>query len=211
MTSFNRFLAIGAVALLGGSCTALKVVTHNPSIDPVDLPTGAYRVDPHHWSITFDVDHLGYSRFTMRFDRAAADLDFQATDPEHSRVEATIDAASIDTNVPDLDSLVKGPDMLDADHYPDIRFVSTELRRTGKNSGEMTGNLTIKGESRPITLAVAFNGGAPNPLTGEDTLGFTATGHVDRASFGLGTWFPAVGDDLHVTIQAEFVRPREKL
>jgi polyisoprenoid-binding protein YceI len=60
-----------------------------------------------------------------------------------------------------------------------------------------------------MILAVTFNGGAVNPLTGDDTLGFSATGHLDRGSFGLGAWFPAVGNELRLTVQAEFIKPRK--
>jgi len=196
------------LALIASSCTAVRVVTHTTSDDPVDLPAGVYHVDPPHCSITFDVDHLGYSRFTMRFDRASAQLDFTPQAPEISRVTAVIDASSLDTNVAALDRLVKGVDLLDVEHFPEIRFASKTLQRTGKNSGVMTGALTIHGETRPVSLTVTLNGGAPNPLTGDDTLGFTATGTFDRADFGLTNWYPAVGTTLHVVIQVEFVKPR---
>jgi polyisoprenoid-binding protein YceI len=197
-----------ALALFLGSCTAIKVVTHATSGDPADAPKGVYSLDPHHWSLIFDVDHLRYSRVVMRFDQAHASLVFQPDEPERSVVMAVIDAASLDTNVAELDRLVMGPEMLDAAHYPEIRFVSRALRRSGDNRGDMTGDLTLHGETREVTLAVIFNGEAPNPLTGEDTLGFTATGHFDRSSFGLGTWYPAVGNEVQIMIQAEFVKSR---
>ena len=206
----RRFLAIGAIALSCGSCTAVKVLTHSTTDDPVELPSGAYQLDPHHWSVTFDVDHFGYSRFVMRFDRAKADLDFNAASPEQSRVKVAIDAASIDTNVAELDALVKSDALLEAEKYPEIEFVARELRRTGKNSGEMAGELTIHGESRPIVIAVTLHGGGTNPLNGDETLGFSGNTHVDRAAFGLFKWYPAVGNDIHVAIEAEFVRHPSK-
>jgi len=199
-----RFAVPALVALACASCTAVKVVTHSTSADPIDAPSGLYHVDPHHWSVTFDVDHLGYSRFVMRFDRMDGDLDFHADDPGSSSMTARIAAASLDTNVAELDELVRGPDLLDAERYPEIRFVSRQLLVTGKNTGEMSGDLTIHGETRPVTLAVTFNGGAANPLNDKYTLGFAATGHFDRSSFGLSRWYPAVGREIRVTIEAEF-------
>jgi polyisoprenoid-binding protein YceI len=193
---------VGLVA----SCTAVRVVTHAPSSDPIDAPAGRYELDPHHASVVFDVDHLSYARFVMRFDRLSAALDFSPAEPEQSRLAATIDAASIDTNDLDVDRLVKGPDMLDAARYPEIRFDSTGSRRTGTDTGEVTGNLNVHGRTLPITLQVKFNGGAPNPLTRADTLGFTATARFDRSALGLNAWFPAVGDRVNVVIQAEFVK-----
>ena len=188
------------------ACTALKVVTHSTDADPADSPAGHYQMDPHHWTISFEVDHLGYSRFLMRFDQATADLDFDPADPERSKVAVDIQSASIDTNAAELDALVKAGPMLDVANYPDIRFQSRTLHRTGKSTGEMTGELTIKGETRPVTLAVVFNGGGKNPLTGDDTIGFSAVGSFDRGKFGLANWYPAVGAELQIRIEAEFVK-----
>lgn len=205
-TTIRRIGLIGFAAVILGSCTAARVATHSTDADPVAAPPGGYTLDEHHWSIVFDVEHLGYSRFVMRFDRAAARLDFASDRPEDSRVAVKIDAASIDTNVAELDRMIAGPDMLDAAHNPEITFVSTRIRRTGATTGEITGDLTIRGRSVPVTLAATFNGGAPNPLTRVPTLGFAAAGSFDRSSLGLNMWFPAVGNVVNVTIQAEFAK-----
>jgi len=198
----------GAVLALGlltsSSCTAVKVVTHTTSADPVDAPAGLYHLDPHHWSLTFDVDHFGYSRFVMRFDKMTADLDFHPDDPAQSHVSARIETASLDTNDAELDEMVRGPDLLESERFPEITFVSRALRATGKNTGEMDGDLTLHGQTLPVTLSVTFNGGASNPLTDKHTLGFSATGHFSRSAFGLGRWYPAVGREIQLRIEAEF-------
>ena len=198
--------AISAACVIA-ACTPLRVVTHHVSTAEAQVGAGRYQLDPYHWSVTFDVEHFGYSRFVMRFDRVGAQLDWRDGGIAHASVDATIDAASVDTNVPALDRLVKGKDMLDAARYPQIRFVSTGFERTGDARGTLTGDLTIHGVTRPVTLDVTFNGSAPNPLTKQPTLGFSAHGHFSRAQFGLGRWFPAVGDDIRVRIQAEFAKP----
>lgn len=187
------------------ACTALSVVTHSVSPDEASVPAGHYQLDPHHWNVSFDVDHFKYSRFVMRFDKTTAQMNWNAGGMDQSTVTATIDATSLDTNVPILDKMIKGADMLNVESNPTIRFVSTQFKRTGDKKGELTGDLTIRGTTRPVTLAVTFNGHAPNPLTKQQTLGFSADGHFSRAQFGLSTWYPAVGDDVHVAIQAEFV------
>jgi polyisoprenoid-binding protein YceI len=199
--------AVVCAAFALSACTPLRVVTH--SVSPVEsqVSVGSYQLDPHHWSVTFDVEHLSYTRFVMRFDRVDAKLEWRDGGMANSSVEATIDAASLDTNVPALDKLVKGEDMLDVERYPQIRFVSTRFERTGDAHGTLTGDLTIRGVTRPVTLDVTFNGYAPNPLTKQPTLGFSARGHFSRAQFGLATWYPAVGDDIGVRIEAEFAKP----
>ena len=189
------------------ACTPLRVVTHSVSSVESAVPVGGYELDPHHWTVTFDVEHFGYSRFVMRFDRVSAQLDWREGGMDRSSVEATIDATSLDTNVPILDRLVKGKDMLDVAQYPQIRFVSTRFERTGDARGTLTGDLTIHGVTRPVTLDVTFNGYAPNPLTKQPTLGFSAHGRFSRAQCGLATWFPAVGDDVAGRIEAEFEQP----
>jgi polyisoprenoid-binding protein YceI len=205
-TTSKRRAAAAALcgALLLPACTPLRVVTHSVSNVEAAVPPGRYELDPSHWSIVFDVDHLHYSRFVMRFDRASAQLDWQNGGLEGAAVQATIDAASLDTNVPALDRMVKGEQLLDVARYGQIRFVSTRFERTGESSGRLNGNLTIHGVTQPVTLDVTFNGYAPNPLTKQPTIGFFASGHFSRAKFGLSTWYPAVGDEIDVRIEAEF-------
>ncbi|MFM0592265.1 MULTISPECIES: YceI family protein [Paraburkholderia] len=207
--SFARALMrglLGAMLLSAMACTPIQVLTHSVSQNEARVPAGRYEVDPNHTSVTFDIDHFKYTRFQIRFDRKKGQLDWNEGGLDKSTTSITIDAASIDTNVPLLDKMVKSASLLDVERYPEIRFVSTRFERTDESRGTLTGDLTIHGVTQPVTLDVTFNGFAPDPLTKQDTLGFSAEGHFSRAKFGLATWYPAVGDDIHVRIQAEFVK-----
>lgn len=204
----RRIVAAFALAASLAACTAINVATHRVDDDPVDAPAGTYRADPRHTSIVFDVDHLGFSRFAARFNEVEAVLDAVPDTPEKSRLEVTIKAASIDTNVAELDKMLTGDDMFDAARHPDITFVSKSIVRTGKGTGEVTGGLTMAGRTHPVTFAVTFNGAAPDPLTGEDKLGFSAEGTLDRPDWGLGKWWPAVGNEVRFRIEAEFAKPK---
>ncbi len=186
------------------SCTAFDVVTHTVDVRPIDAPAGIYTLDPRHFSVLFDVDHLHYIRFVARFDRVRATLHF---DPDwtHSSAEASIEASSVDTNVPILDKMLVSNGMFDATDYPDIHFHSARLTPSGANTAELDGSLTVRDKTIPVVLQVTFNGAAPDPLTHLPTMGFSARGHFSRAALGLATWYPAVGDDVNVNIQAEFV------
>ncbi|MGB8415344.1 YceI family protein [Paraburkholderia sp.] len=197
---------LSATLLTAMACTPVRVLTHTVSQNEARVPVGHYDLDPDHCSITFDIDHFKYSRFTMRFDRKQGQLDWNEGGLDKSSATITIDAASIDTNVPLLDKMVKSENMLDVSRYPEVRFASTRFERTGESRGTLSGDLTIHGVTQPVTLDVTFNGFAPDPLTKKDTLGFSADGHFSRARFGLATWYPAVGDDIHVRVQAEFVK-----
>ncbi|MEX3810661.1 YceI family protein [Paraburkholderia sp. BR13439] len=199
--------ALRGATLLGAmACTPIQVLTHSVSQNEARVPPGRYDIDQDHTSITFDIDHFKYTRFTMRFNRKQGELDWNDGGLNRSTASVAIDAASIDTNVPLLDKMVKSDSMLDVARYPQIRFASTRFERTGEARGTLSGDLTIRGVTQPVTLDVTFNGFAPDPLTKKDTLGFAADGHFSRAKFGLTTWYPAVGDDIHVRIQAEFVK-----
>jgi polyisoprenoid-binding protein YceI len=195
--TFGLLLALGA-------CTPLQVVTHHVSANESSVPVGHYELDPHHWNVSFDVDHFHYSRFVMRFDKVTGQLDWNAGGLAKSTARIVIDAASVNTNVPLLDRMVKGADMFDVARSPTITFASTSFEPTGDDKGTLAGDLTIRGVTKPVTLNVTFNGHAINPLTKQETLGFSADGHFSRSQFGLTTWYPAVGDDVHVAIQAEF-------
>lgn len=197
-------VAMGALSM--SACTPLRVVTQTVSADEARVPVGRYSLDADHWSIAFDVEHLKYSRFLMRFDRARGALDWKEGGLEAGTVDVTIDAASVDTKIPLLDKMVQGPDMFDVQTYPAIHFVGERFIRTGPAQGKLEGALTIRNVTRPVTLDVTFNGYGRNPLTKADTLGFSAQGTFGRAQFGLGTWYPAVGNDVHVRIEAEFER-----
>ncbi|MDO8290028.1 MAG: YceI family protein [Parvibaculum sp.] len=207
MTMRRNILSLLAAGLLT-ACTAFNVVTHEVNDDPVKIVSGTYDLDPLHWSLIFDVDHFGYSRYVTRFDKMDATLVAIADAPEKSSVKVVVKAASVNTRNPDLDKQLTGTDMFDAARFPDITFQSTSIKRTGAKTGEMTGTLTMRGKSHPVTLNVTFNGGAPDPLTGLDTLGFSATGKFDRSLWGMSAWWPAVGNEVRVSIEAEFVRPK---
>lgn len=197
---------LSATLLTAMACTPVRVLTHTVSQNETRVPPGHYELDRDHTSISFDIDHFKYSRFTMRFDRKQGQLDWNEGGLDRSSATITIDAASIDTNVPLLDKMVKSASMLDVSRYPEVRFISTRFERTGESRGTLSGDLTIHGVTQPVTLEVTFNGFAPDPLTKKDTLGFSAEGNFSRAKFGLATWYPAVGDDIHVRVQAEFVK-----
>src|ERR1700761_7404183 len=144
-------LSLAAVVLLS-ACTAARVVTHSVDSTLSAAPAGAYSLDPNHWSVTFDVDHLKYSRVVMRFDRAKATLRLDSTAPAQNSVEVEIDAASLDTNDKTLDKMVTGSPLLDAARYPVIRFDSTHFETTGADTAKLMGQLTVHGASTPVTL-----------------------------------------------------------
>ncbi|CAG2152264.1 Protein YceI [Cupriavidus yeoncheonensis] len=163
-----------------------------------------YVLQPQRSSVTFAVDAFSHSQIRMRFHRMNAQLERAHGDPDPGRVTVTIDAASVEAHPRFLSAIIRGGGMLDVARYPEIRFVSTHLVRTGEGSGWLFGDLTIHGVTRPVRLLVTPSGAEEDPWHG-GILAFTAVGEVSRREFGLSAWSSAVGDAVHMSIQVEFV------
>jgi polyisoprenoid-binding protein YceI len=201
-------VALGvALGLAGCANLASRVLpSHNQVTAPDKLRAGAYRLDPDHATVLFEVDHLGFSGYIGRFNTLDATLDFDPQAPQASLLDVSVDAASVDTPSDKLDAMLRGGQMFDVAKNPLLRFRSTGITVTGATTGAVTGVLTMNGISKPVTLEVTFNGGAPSRFTGKYTLGFAARSHLKRSDWGLTGWLPAVGDDVIVTIRAEFLK-----
>ena len=209
ITSIRAALAVGLSALVLTGCDALRVITHETTLDPARLEAGNYEIDPTHVSVVFKVDHFGFSNYVGRFNDARAALDYNAADPAASSLAVAIGTASVDSRNDLIDAQLRGPAFFDAENHPEATFISSGIVMTGGNSGQVTGDLTVLGRSMPVTLDVTFNGGGKNPLTQVETLGFSATGTFDRSDIGLGAWIPAVGDAVTLDIEVEFVKRAE--
>ena len=203
MIRYAPILLFAALCL--GGCGHLIPAGHQ-STKSAELEAGEYRLDPDHKAVLFKIDHLGFSELVGRFTQVDASLDFDPQAPEKSRLSVVIAADSLFLGLPDFERELQGSGYFDTKRFPDITFDSTAITVTGENSGTVTGDLTIKGRTRPVTLDVIFNGGAPNPVTGAYTLGFAAAGQIDRTAFGLGRFAPAVGRMVTLEIHAEFLR-----
>ena len=182
-------------------------------------PPGEYKLDNTHASVTFRVNHLGLSRYTARFTDIAGKLNFDPANPAAMSVEATVDPNSLETDFPldepDFDAELTGPQWLDAGRFPTITFKSTKVEPTGANTAKVTGDFTLHGVTRPLTLDVTFNGGyaAGGMDPSGARIGFSANGEIKRSEFGIAYGVPAAGtnfgvsDAVEIIIEAEFTQP----
>lgn len=174
----------------------------------VDLPAGTYRLDPRHASAIFRIRHIGLSWFTARFDNVQASLELDPADPSRSRLTAQIDPISTNTNV----LSAQGERSFDrqigrALGEQPVTFVSTSIERTGQYTANVTGDLTMNGQTHPATLQVTFAGGTVDALRGAQmVLGFSAHGTINRADWDVTDWGQFAGDEVQIVIEAEFVR-----
>ena len=167
-----------------------------------------YKIDRSHATVSFRVSHLGFSDTLAVFRKFSADIRFDPENPvaPENRVDFVIDAASIDTNWERRDEHIRGGDFLDVANHPEIRFVSTgieELEDDGSGSSvvRLTGDLTIRGATRPAEFEVVMN--RRGEMRGKEVIGFEATGRVDRREFGIDFAAPAIGAILDVWISLE--------
>ncbi len=177
-----------------------------PTLDVAVAPEGAYVLDPAHASVNWSISHSGLSFYTARFDGISGSLDFNPTDPTASHVDIRIDPLSVSTGDADWDdTLATDSKYFDGDTHGEIRFVSTSATKTTDSTGTVTGDLTLRGITKPVTLDVSYNGSGKSFGHSGATLGFSATGQIKRSDWGMSylTNF-GIGDDITLRIQAEF-------
>lgn len=223
----SQFVIAGLAAMVLSACgpTASAPASETPlSAARVTAPAGEYRLDPNHASLLFRVNHLGLSSYTVRITRFDATLDFDPGNPTVSSVAATIDLGSVRTEYPGDypanhpgspyrswdEALARSPDFFNGDAGSQATFQSTTLELTGPNTARMTGDLTFRGITSPVTLDVTFNGErVPHPMAPLSALGFSARGTFNRSDFGMNIWIPegVVSDAVEIIIQAEFHGP----
>lgn len=184
-------------------------------------PAGEYKLDLAHSSVNFRVSHLTFSRWTARFTKLDATLNADPANPAAAAITATIDARSLQTNYPlddiDFDETLIGPNWLDAAEYPTMTFRSTKVEVTSPKTAKVTGDFTLHGVTRPVTLDVTYNGGyGRHPYDPNSRIGFSAHGTLKRSDFGVSSGIPAPGsimgvsDEVEIIIEAEFTRPAPK-
>ena len=231
-------LSVSAIALVAcGAPTASEAAPATPETSAAETtagpaeapapelgPAGTYDLDPTHASLTWQVNHFGLSNYTARFTGISGTLEFDPEDLSASVLDITVDPASVETDFPG-DFKASHPDspfdtfdqeISESDAYfnsaafPAITFKSTEVTTTGHNTGTVTGDLTFRGVTKPVTLDVLYNGTASFPWAPDQPkIGFSATGSLKRSDFGMDILVPSVSDEVDLLIEVEFAKAAE--
>jgi polyisoprenoid-binding protein YceI len=164
-----------------------------------------WTVDPAHTVVGFEVDHLGYSDTIGRFHEFEAEFLFDPENPSASSLTATIDVVSIDTGHQQRDEHLRSADFFDAENYPTMTFTTTEIAMVDEDTAEVSGALTIRDVTQPLTLTVELNQLGPNPFTEDMTAGFSATGTLNRSDYGIDFGVPMIGDEITLRIESEAI------
>lgn len=173
-----------------------------------------WNVDPAHSQVGFSVKHLVISTVRGEFTKYSGVAKLDDADPTRSSVDVTIDASSIDTRVADRDAHLRSPDFLDAANHPTLTFKSTKVAKAGKDRLKVTGDLTLRGVTKPVVLDVTTTPEVKG-MGGEARRGFSATTKISRKAYGL-TWNqlveagPAVGDEVTISLDLEVVKDQPK-
>ena len=191
-----------ALVLALAAPAALAQGTTNP--DPAAVQAGTFKLDPGHSKITWSVNHFGFSTYIGQFGHADATL---ALDPKNlaaTGLDVTVDAASLGTLNPALDNQVKSKNFLDVAQFATATFHATKVTRTGERTADIAGDLTLHGVTRPLTVQATFILAGRNPVDPTYRLGFAGTARLKRSEFGMTYLLPTLGDEVTLTIEAEF-------
>ena len=175
----------------------------------VTLPAGTWNVDPVHSSIGFEVKHFGISTFRGRFTGYEGTI--ETGDGSLERVEGRVQVESVDVKDPQLAGHLQSEDFFDAANTPEIAYASTGVRQLDDERFELTGDLTIRGVTKPVALEVRVEGAGQDPY-GNDRISLTGTGVIDRTEYGI-TWNNTIeggalvlGERVRLVLSVEAVR-----
>ncbi|WP_370279182.1 YceI family protein [Pontibacterium sp.] len=204
MRLFKLFGGALLISLLLGGCGAL--VTPDKTDQISALKPGAYQIDPQHSTLLFKIEHLGLSTYVGRFNDFSASLEFDPANIEATQLDARVDTTSVDVDDSIVEGTLQNSDWFHSEQFPQAAFTSTAIKPLGDNRFVFTGDLTLRGVTKSVSFQGRFNGGATNLLTRRYTLGFTASGTLNRTDFGIDRYTALVGEEVELEFYAEFQR-----
>lgn len=177
---------------------ALAAVTSVALAAPV-----TYTIDPTHTDVIASWSHLGFSNPIAHFGQVDGTITYDAQDVAKSSVNVTIPLAGMSSHVPAFDKHLRSADLFEADTYPEITFRSTKVEAVGEGRLRVSGDLTVKGVTKPSVLDVTLNKVGEHPMKKVPTIGFDATTTLKRSDFGIAYAVPAVSDEVRIRITTE--------
>ena len=162
-----------------------------------------YTIDLTHSHILFTIDHLGFAKIVGLFSDFSGTLSFDSNNVSASKLAVTVKTESLQTQFAARDKDLKGADWFNVTEFPEMTYVGSEFVKKDEHTGTITGNLTLHGVTKPVTLNVVLNKVGQNPLDKINSAGFSARGTLKRADFGMKTFSGPIGDDVDLIIEIE--------
>lgn len=173
-------------------------------------PAHHFTFDKSHTSILFFIDHLGFSQMVGQFKEYDGGFTFDENHPTQARAEVTIKPQSIRTVSEKLDEELQGEKWFNSTKFPDMRFVTKDVKLTGKHTADVTGDLTLLGVTKPVIFHTIFHRTGYHPMTHDFVAGFTAEGTLKRSDFGMDEYVSMIGDEVRFIINVEGVDASKK-
>ena len=169
---------------------------------------GIWKSDPPHSQLGFTITHLGIADVSGTFNDFTTTVTSTKPDFSDATVEMTAKISSIDTRVEARNNHLKSADFFDAVKFPTMDFKSTSLKKVSTNNYKLTGNLTLHGVTKPVTMDLVYKGSVENPMSKKQTQGFQVTGVIKRSDFSVGNGFPApmLSDEVRIKADGEFIQ-----
>jgi len=196
-----------ALAVVAALACASPLLAQTPPVVTTDLAQvqgGDFVLDKNHAKIIFSISHLGFSTYYGLFTDFDVHLKFDPKNPANSTLDVTVQIPSVATFNEKLDAHLKSPAFFNAAQFPTATFKSTKIEVTGPTTGRVTGDFTLLGVTKPLTLNVTFNGGGVHPMNENYVLGLNATATMKRSDFGMKAYREWLGDDVGLIISGEF-------
>ena len=198
---------------LFAATTLLTITLSTPAIaqtevattsDPAQVKAGVYILDKSHGKITWSISHMGFSTYIGQFTDVDAKLNLDTAKPATSTLDVTVNMSGIGTLNQKLDEHLKTEDFFNTTKFPTATFKATKIELTSNKAAKITGNLTLLGTTKPLTIDATFNQAGPTPMTNAYRVGFTGSGKLKRSDFGMSKFIPMLGDEVTLDIEAEF-------
>jgi len=175
---------------------------------PASAQVQKFDIDNNHTQVSFTYDHFGFSNPTSRLETIKGSIELNQQDWSKSSVAVTMPLSGLHSGVEKLDADLKSARFFDAEKNPDIMFKSTKVEKTGANALKVTGDLTVHGVTKPVTLAVKVNKIGENKMMQTQTAGFDADTTIKRSEWGVSGYVPAVSDEVHIhlTVSANLAK-----
>ncbi|MEA1073289.1 YceI family protein [Sphingomonas sp. LY29] len=191
---------ICVTALSGAAWAQTGLLTRNPT----EARSGLYVLDPAHGKITWSVSHMGFSTYAGQFTNVFANLDLNVEKPSASRLNATVMMESAGTFSKGLDQHLQTADFFDTKNHPATTFRASSIRIVDRDTASISGDLTLRGVTRPIVIKADFNQAGVSPADKKYTVGFDGEAKIKRSDFGIIYGLPLLGDEVTLRLEAEF-------